>query len=226
MKFGMVTCTTGGPYSALHELTWDKNKKLYCEQHGYEPIVKDSNFKYDPSLIGFDRLEFVIELLESGKYDWLHMVGGDTMITNFTIKLESLVDDNCHFVAAYDCYNLNNDSCLFRASDQIISWLKNIVSLREKYVNYRNAQGHVWYEQQGMIDTLDNIKPLVKIVPQRVLNSYDYYQYPGSVPHIYGRDAFGNDGQWQKGDFLIHWPAIAVSKRLILAHSMLQQVIK
>ena len=39
-------------------------------------------------------------------------------------------------------------------------------------------------------------------------------------------DLLGNDGQWQPGDFLIHWPGISLERRLNLAQLMLPQVIK
>jgi hypothetical protein len=65
----------------------------------------------------------------------------------------------------------------------------------------------------------------IKIVPQRTMNSYDYDLYPGLVPHIYKKDLLGNDGQWQSGDFLIHWPAVPLATRIKLAQEMLGQVI-
>jgi len=66
----------------------------------------------------------------------------------------------------------------------------------------------------------------IKIVPQRTINSYNYDLYPGSIPHVYKKDLLGNDGQWQSGDFLIHWPGIPLAQRLVLAQDMLKQVIK
>jgi hypothetical protein len=142
------------------------------------------------------------------------------MITNFDIRLEDLVDDDYDFVIAVDCYNINNDSFLARATPNTIAWLRNTVSLREAY------SGAKWLDQSAMIDTIDMMGDRIKIVPQRVMNSYDYDQYPGLVPHIYKKDLLGNDGQWQPGDFLIHWPAVALDKRIVLAQNMLEQVIK
>jgi hypothetical protein len=142
------------------------------------------------------------------------------MITNFDISLESLVDDNFDFVIAVDCYNINNDSFLARATPNTIQWLRNIVSLREAYSDAK------WLDQSAMIDTIDMMKDRIKIVPQRTMNSYNYDLYPGLVPHIYKKDLFGNDGQWQSGDFLIHWPAVPLEKRIELAQDMLGKVIR
>jgi hypothetical protein len=142
------------------------------------------------------------------------------MITNFNIRLEDLIDDNFDFVIATDCYNINNDSFLARASDTTIKWLRNTVNLLESYSNAK------WLDQSAMIDTIDMMADRIKIVPQRTMNSYNYDLYPGLVPHIYKKDLFGNDGQWQPGDFLIHWPAVPLDTRIALAQEMLGQVVK
>jgi hypothetical protein len=142
------------------------------------------------------------------------------MITNFNIKLEDLIDNDFDFVIATDCYNINNDSFLARATDTTIKWLRNTVDLLDSYSNAK------WLDQSAMIDTIDMMADRIKIVPQRTMNSYDYDLYPGLVPHIYKKDLLGNDGQWQPGDFLIHWPAVPLDKRIALAQEMLGQVVK
>lgn len=219
MNFAIVTAHNEA-YLPLASITWDQNKKLYAEQHGYDAIAKTDGYKYPLSQISFERTELIIELLESGKYDWIHACGCDTMITNFTITLEDLVDNNYDFIIATDCFNLNNDSFLVRNAPTSIAWLKHVVQVREQYAN------HSWYDQQAMIDSVDLIGDRLKIVPQKTLNSYDYDQYPNSIPHIFKKDILGNDGQWSHGDFLIHWPGISLERRLPLARNMLTQVIK
>jgi hypothetical protein len=219
LKFALVTAHNQA-YQPLADLTWDQNKKLYAEKWGYDAIAITEGFRYPVQYISFERSNYIADLLESGKYDWIHAVGCDTMITNFDISLESLVDDNFDFVIAVDCYNINNDSFLARATPNTIQWLRNIVSLREAYSDAK------WLDQSAMIDTIDMMKDRIKIVPQRTMNSYNYDLYPGLVPHIYKKDLFGNDGQWQSGDFLIHWPAVPLEKRIELAQDMLGKVIR
>lgn len=219
MKFALVT-SFDEKYQPLAELTWYQNKKLYAEKHGYDAIAITKDFKYETNLLGFQRLELMTELLESGQYDWLHWCGCDTVITNFNIKLEDLIDDSVSVILATDCLNINNDSFLIKASPESIAWLKTLTSLREKYAK------HPWFDQQAMIETIDMISPQLKIVPQRFINSYDYTQYPPEPPHIFKRDLLGNDGQWQSGDFLIHWPGLTLERRLQLAAQILPYVIK
>ena len=218
MNFALVTAHNEG-YQPLADITWNQNKLLYAERHGYDAIAKTDGYKYPLPFISFERTELIIELLESGRYDWIHACGCDTMITNFTIRLEDLADNDYDFVIATDCYNINNDSFLARASDITINWLKHVVSVREQYATAK------WFDQSAMIESIDMMEDRIKIVPQRELNSYDYDLYP-IEPHIYKKDMFGNDGQWQPGDFLIHWPAVPVPQRIIMAQDMLSKVVK
>jgi hypothetical protein len=219
LKFALVTAHNDA-YQPLADITWNQNKKIYCEKWGYDAISMTSGFQHPLRFISFERSRYIADLLESGKYDWIHAVGCDTMITNFNIRLEDLIDDNFDFVIATDCYNINNDSFLARASDTTIKWLRNTVNLLESYSNAK------WLDQSAMIDTIDMMADRIKIVPQRTMNSYNYDLYPGLVPHIYKKDLFGNDGQWQPGDFLIHWPAVPLDTRIALAQEMLGQVVK
>ena len=219
MKFALVTAHNAA-YQPLADITWDQNKKLYAERHGYDAIAMTEGFQFPLPQISFERTQRIIELLESGQYDWIHACGCDTMITNFNIRLEDLIDQDYDFLIATDCFNINNDSFLARNAPSTIAWLRHVVSIREQYAD------HYWYDQQAMIDTMDMMLNRIKIVPQRHLNSYDYDQYPGSIPHVYKKDMFGNDGQWAPGDFLIQWPGIGNDRRIPLAQQMLTQVVK
>jgi hypothetical protein len=81
------------------------------------------------------------------------------------------------------------------------------------------------YDQQAMRQARDTamlvsthvpmkeeFQSIVKIVPQRFMNSYNYQFYHYS-DH---RDKLGIDGNWQIRDWLIHWPAISLEDRLNL----------
>lgn len=219
MNFALVTAHNEA-YKPLADITWDQNKKLYAEQYGYDALCL-TEFTQPVKLIGFERLQFVVDLLESGKYDWIHVVGSDTMITNFNIKLEDVIDNDYDFIIAVDCLNINNDSFLVRNAPTSITWLKHVVSLRDNYTNSK------WYDQSAMIDTIDMMGDRIKIVPQREINSYDYWQYPQDYqPHIDKKDILGNDGQWQPGDFLIQWPGLTLAQRIPLAKEKLTQIIR
>jgi hypothetical protein len=218
LKFALVTAYNEA-YRPLADITWNQNKKLYAQKWGYDTYEVTNDFASVED-IPWARARKIIELLESGKYDWVHAVGCDTMITNFSIRLDELADSNYDFIIATDCFNINNDSFLARNTKNCINWLKH---LNDQQLNYCGK--HPWNDQQCMIDNIEQLGDGLKIVPQRLINSYDYDQYPGSVPHVYKKDIFGNDGQWQPGDFLIQWPGIPNDRRIPLAQQMLTQVI-
>ena len=218
MTFALVTAHNAA-YQPLADITWEQNKRLYAERHGYDAIALTA-FNYPIKFSSFERTELVIDLLRSDKYEWIHACGCDTMITNFNIKLEDLIDNEYDFIIATDCFNINNDSFLARATPTTIEWLKHVVDVREQYADAK------WLDQSAMIDSIEMMSTKIKIVPQRFLNSYNYDLYPGSDPHIYKKDLLGNDGQWAPGDFLIHWPGISLYQRIQLANSTLPQVIK
>lgn len=218
MKFALVTAYNEA-YQSLADLTWEKNKKLYAQKWGYDTYTVTDGFA-NIGDIAWARTRKVVELLEAG-YDWVHAVGCDTMITNFNIRLEDIVDNDSDFIIATDCFNINNDSYLAHNTKNCIDWLKYLDTLQDQY-----CMKHPWNDQQCMIDNIERLGNGLKIVPQRLINSYDYDQYPGSIPHVYKRDIFGNDGQWQSGDFLIQWPGIPNERRIPLAQQMLTQIIQ
>lgn len=219
MNFAIVTAHNDA-YQPLADITWNQNKLLYAQKWGYTAVAKTDNFKHPAAQMSFERTELIVEMLRSGKYDWIHAAGCDTMITNFNIRYEDIVDSDYDFIIATDCHNLNNDSFLARATPTTIAWLQHIVDVREQYAN------NPWYDQQAMIDSIDMMGDRIKIVPQRTLNSYDYSQYPNEEQFRDGHDMFGNDGKWQPGDFLIHWPGVPNDRRIPLAQQKLTQVLQ
>ena len=73
----------------------------------------------------------------------------------------------------------------------------------------------------------DGMKPggtlwaeVIKVLPQRVINSYDYTKLPLLKNRPNFNDILGTDGQWQKGDFLIQWPATDLEYRINAAKEM------
>tara|TARA_Y100000593_G_scaffold85655_1_gene163024 strand:- start:85 stop:762 length:678 start_codon:yes stop_codon:yes gene_type:complete len=215
-------------YQELADLT-NPNKEKYCKRHGYDFRPKFNDFHYDkcfidpnrpPGLhnlsVGFEKIFHIIDLIEEGKYEWIFWLGCDTLITNHTIKLEDVVDDNYHFMVAYDCNDWNVDSFLIRGSEEGLLYMKYIAS---KIDDYRS---HVWQEQQAMIDARDNFKSITKVVPQEDINSFEYSLYP-TPQHQSGRDAMGNNGRWTKGHFVVHWPGTSLGHRIQLANRYLKE---
>jgi hypothetical protein len=218
MKFAILTAHNEA-YQDLTDITWEQNRKQYAIRHGYGHHALTDGFTSIGD-ISWARTRELVRLLESGDYDWVHVTGGDTMITNFNITYDQLVDNDCCFIITTDCWNINADSFLARATPECIEWLKYLDQFQEQYST------HAWNDQQCIIDNIERLGDGLKVVPQRLINSYDYDQYPGSWEHMQKKDIMGNDGHWQPGDFMIQWPGIPNVRRIPLAQQMLTQVIQ
>ena len=198
-----LQCSHDIGYASLGDLTWYKNKYKYCEKHGYAPRVLV--YKDAPVAHGFMKMFHLRELLQE-KHEWVWATGCDSMITNMTVKLEDIVDKDYHLIIATDQNGLNADSFLIRNSEEGRYYIDHILSGIDTY------RSHPWVEQQAMIDCFDKFKDITKVVPQRTFNSYNYDFYPHCPkPNL---DKLGTDGNWQVGDFLIHWPGQSLERRI------------
>lgn len=225
MKFVVINAHLPA-YKPLADLTTYGNRADYCKRHGYTLKVQTDGFELlSCHPISFGRLKFMRDELNGSGYDWAWCSGVDTLNTNFNIRLEDLADPAFHVIASCEwCGPFQADSFLVRNSPQGIGWLDAIIAKHEQYKN------NIWVEQAAIIDSLGEFDGLIKLLPQRAMNSYDYTlyrkMYPDKPGVINAKDFFGNDGQWYKGDFLIHWPGLPLTQRLELARKYLKLVVK
>jgi hypothetical protein len=104
---------------------------------------------------------------------------------------------------------LQADSFIMRGSQESVDYLTDILN---QWPSYKH---HPWVENQTMIDLRDKHASITHIVPQWMMNAYDYSRFYYLRPEYRsGTDCYGNRGQWRQGDFLIHWPASTLEQRL------------
>jgi hypothetical protein len=84
---------------------------------------------------------------------------------------------------------------------------------------FPNYRGHFWFEQQAIIDTHALYPEIVKVISQKAFNAYDYALYPQ-----HAGDPLAVEGQWEPGDFLIHWPGTSLQHRIELAKTYLNKI--
>jgi len=211
------------PFSNLKELAeiTVPNKANYCVRHGYDFLIKPLGGTgcNEIEMYGFRRrMPLVIELLKANIYDWIWVVGVDVLVTNLAIKLESIVDDNYGMVVGTEPLGVGMDSYLIRKQKEGLEFLERVVSFMEKPIGA--------FHEQSTIDTLCRQEPefskVVKRVPQRTLNSFQYaktnlnvYGYI-SAGFVTGTDCLGNSGEWQPGDFVLHVPGIRDDQKLAI----------
>ena len=197
-------------YSDLAALT-DQSKKEYCERHGYQFHVL-TEMKYS-TITGFNKIHFALDIFnQHPEIEWLLFSECDAMITNQTIRIEDRIDNNYHFIVPVDRLNLNSGNFLARNTAEGRAYLQMIVDSEEAY------QTVEWAEQQVIIDTIEEYQNIVKIVPQKYMNSYE--------PEIYDYcdarfDILGNSGAWEPGDWIVHWPGTYKPTRIERANTHL-----
>lgn len=192
------------PYSHLHDLAalTMPNKIEYCKRHGYE---FSSNWLGGEGIniegkYSFRRMGQVVDILKSGDWDWIWVVGIDVVITNQSIKLESIIDENFGLIHSSDSL----DPCLACMDSYLVS-MKALPLLECVMSYWENPIGGL--HEQSTTHALcqePRFNSIRKLLPQRVMNAYDYQAPNISVYGLSGVDVFGNSGQWQPGDFVIH----------------------
>lgn len=201
-------------YQALSRITFDNNKVPYCEQHGYTLAAKTDNWS---DVIYFDKIQFILDILENNpEVTWVWWLDCDALITNFTKRIEDVIDDNYHIIMATDVHSLNCGSFFVKNSPEAIGWLKMILSWKDLYRQKRWDNP----EQYPMIINYIKYRKIIKLLPQREINSFDYRLYPG----ISNIDMLDTDGQWQPGDWVLHWPSVPNENRIAMATQI--QIVK
>ena len=209
-------------YQELATETWDNNKVKYADKHGYAYLAKTEDFYGFPP--GFEKIQFLLDTLEAyPDTTWIWWTGTDSMVTNFNIRVEDKVAEagDAHVIMSADFnYKINCDSILVRNSDKAKAWLKDIMD------NMPNYHAHQFKEQQYMLDSLDKYTDTVVLMPQHFMNSYEYKMYKVN-PWLYEKetDVNGDRGQWESGDWLVHWPGTQPRERIELVKETKEKII-
>ena len=202
-------------YSDLAALT-DAPKREYCDRYGYQFHVL-TEMKYS-TITGFNKIHFTLDLFKQHPdIEWLLFSECDAMITNLNIRIEDRIDNDYHFIVPVDRLNINSGNFLARNSEQGRAYLQMIIDSEAAYKDVS------WAEQQVIIDSIEQYQDIVKIVPQKYMNSYE--------PEIYDYcdarfDVLGNSGAWEPGDWIVHWPGTYKPTRISRAEAHTQLLIK
>lgn len=232
-RFAVLCAHTDG-YTPMAVRTVYRNRALYCLEHGYDLVVSRNIRKEyaDPNIyaggLSWSRLADLLELLESGKNEWVWVTGCDLLITNMRTRLEAIVGQvgpKKHVIASGEhVAQLQADSFLVRSSKQGIGWVRDHLACFPSYKTQK------WVENQAMIDFLPKYRPVVDIVPQNWINSFQYnsHYWEGHDPLGYasGLDRDGNRGEWRDGDFVIHWAGTDMPRRMELLNQYETKIVK
>ena len=202
-------------YRELSDLTWNKNKALFCDEHRLGGWCKEIPFS--PKMC-FNKFKMARGIFKRYPHTrWVWATGCDSMITNFKNDLRDIVaNTEASLLVATDRNGINADSFFIKNSDAGLGIIAQILEL-EPSVN----------EEQSAIIKLSSDNRFtghISIRPQREFNSYNYDLYPSPEQRF---DKLGTDGHWQPGDLLIHWPGFAdnVKMRIGWAKEYINKVI-
>lgn len=169
-------------------------KRDYCERHGYTFYnYKTIEEKWSPE---WSKVIYCLKHLK--EHDWIFWSDADAMITNYNIKLESIIDNNFDVIVSNDIGGMNTGSFLIKNSRWSYDFLKKLYSLREEYENgnrsFRSNQPNQFTDQDAMVNLFNenwnNTKQHFKFIEKRIFNSY----------------AMTRCDDWQYGDFILHMP--------------------
>jgi hypothetical protein len=192
MKIALVSHYTPN-YQELADITWE-GKKKYAEKHGYEAFVKTDNFANLPERHpSMEKCRFLCELMEAHPdIDWFWYSGCDCLITNHQIKLESLIDNERHFIVSLESGGPNGDVFFIRNTPEGREYMRHLDEPAACVP--QTEQGHMWVDRSN-----PKWQAITKYLPLSAMNSWDLEWYP----HVSKTDGMGQRSNWELGDFVI-----------------------
>lgn len=171
----------------------------YCNRHNYDLSVNEV-MQYG-QYTGYDKLHQAYEHLQLN--DVVMVMDADTLITNLTIKVEDIIDDNHDFFISEDYNGINAGVFIIKKTD----WGRHFLNHLLHFVWHRDYDVHC---EQDVIRNYIKAVGLkhIAIIPQNKINSYLYENYPEI-----GKLTIDN-GQWHKGSFILHLPGLPINKRI------------
>ena len=188
-----------------------ENRLEYCRAHRYAFHPFTNTFDSRPA--AWSKLKIILNIFKEDNPDWVLWTDSDAVIKNKNIKIEDLIDNNFDLIISKDGFTYNTGIFLIKNTDASKKFLNECIE-KEQYV------GHPWEEQAAVVDFLEkNDSYKVKVVPQRILNSYPkkpplegWYTQVGEKKYFWQ----DGEGEFQEGDFVIHFAGFSPKEKELL----------
>lgn len=184
-------------YQQIADLVSD-NRSDYAQRHGYQLHISH----YAGS---WGKLDAILDAWDTA--DWLWWLDTDAAITNPDQRLEDLIGEprasatgSPSVILTTDRNGLNAGSMLIRTTPEVLAILEDLRARRADF----DSQSK-WWEQTGLAYLFWKINALVKVIPQRTMNSYPLS--PGLVEP---------PACWEPGDFVMHCAGMTNPARIAL----------
>lgn len=206
----IMVCTMFGlAYKGLADICVP-NLQEYCQRHGYIPKI----IKVNDNDCWFYKHKFFTSVMSKGEADIIFYCDIDSLITNHTLSIENFIDKKYSFYITRDFNELNGGVVVIK-NDRVGRMINSyVLSAENKYENEQNV-----YNSEEFKDFNSGF---YSVLPHPSFNSYQYSLYPECSSYV-GRQS---KGDWQQGDFLIHFPGLPIEKRIELMNEYLQKVTK
>jgi hypothetical protein len=220
-------------FSELADITLP-NKIEYCNRWGYSIynddfgtiISKDNKVgyrTYDENL----KLNILKKTIECQKYEWMMWIDCDAFVTNHTISIESLIDDDYDFIIGEDWNGINAGVFLLRCNESTKRFIQNCID----YIptEYDKTQTPFWWwpsEQCSFTRLLNTIR--TKFVSNTLFNSYLIGPRPDNIwSHMnIGPSKPYQDIRFELGNFILHLVGDYIENKIMNAKLFGEMVIK
>ena len=188
---------------AVADLT-TPNHLAYCDKYNYQ-VYHSKEIPNDKHPV-WGRVALLRKVMNENSHEWFVLTDIDLLFMNFSISLESFLN-GFDLITSYDIHGLNCGVLFVRNCE----WSKNFV---EKWL----TDGSKYYssfinqEQTSLAYFLyQEPKEHWQVVSQKYFNSFPYHQYDLHYP----------EGNYEDGDFIIHFPGMDNDKRINLIQEYL-----
>jgi hypothetical protein len=186
----VLSMVIGDEYSELVKRAVE-NKQAYCQKHGYDFICLNRSLD-NTRPIPWSKILFIKSIMKKYPSKWIFWTDADSLFMDFSRRLEEFVDEEHNLIITRDLNAINSGQFFLKNCDWSYQFLK-VVYDHTEYIH------HHWWENQGFIHEIENtdwVSKKVKILPQRVFNSYAQEEYGLELACYY------------KGDFIIHFAGV------------------
>jgi hypothetical protein len=156
------------------------------------------------------KIQLILDEFDKGE-EWVMWVDADTLLVNNNFDITQLLDKTSEIIISKDINALNTGVMLWKNTPRTRSILNSIWESTE-------FMHHPWWENAAFInlynENLLGMQDVVKIVPQNILNAYDY--------NLYGVSC--ESGQLNDESFIFHLPGLPHDLRLVVMKKFVEKL--
>ena len=185
----------------------------YCKRHGYHFTYN----KYERRLKDFDKIRFLLDIMQQGYYDYIWQLDADAIITNHNIPIDKFIDDAHELFICKDINAINCGSFIIHQStwgEWLLAWMLDLEGMEGKHC-----------EQDALAEYMKcfpaQAERKIKFLEHPSINSYLCELYR-EYDHLKEKPS----EQWSEGDFVLHLPGVDNSRRIEILKQINQWIIK